>query len=50
MAFISFLMTLFILFIAYLVIRTAVQHGIEQSKTHELLQEIYEKITEKKEG
>lgn len=32
------------LFIAYLIIRTAVRHGIESSKTHELLQEIHEKM------
>lgn len=44
MPFLSFLMTLFLVLIAYLIIKTAVRHGIEQSKTHDLLQQIYEKM------
>jgi len=35
------------LFVAYLIIRIAVRHGIESSKTHELLQQIYEKMDHK---
>jgi len=48
---ISLVMMLLILFVAYLIIRIAVQHGIENSKTHELLQQIHAKMNhqEKKE-